>query len=156
MRQLATLKNTWNLLIVLSLSFLLASCAGGAAKNIANNLLAEQNFAVVHDYNSNRYYALSSPEIYDYVEMRVTEEEQEKMQNIAAGKYTNEQLEEIIKGQDFYLVRNAAVLQLAANYYNVGQADKGKDILAYFNYPLSIRTQKALFTSLNNPVSIFN
>ncbi|RIY35058.1 hypothetical protein [Psittacicella gerlachiana] len=145
----------WQVFVVGVIGILLASCTSGTAKLTANNLLSEQNYAVIHDYSSDSYYAVSSPDLYSYVEMRVSEEEQVKMQNIAAGKYTNKELEDIILGDDFYLIRNAAVLQLAANYYNAGEADKAKETLGYFNYAILIRSQKGFFASLNNPLPIF-
>ncbi|RIY33693.1 hypothetical protein CJP74_01025 [Psittacicella melopsittaci] len=147
-------KHIWQIVCIGFLSVLLTSCAGGVAKSTAENLLNEQNYAVVHDYNNDRYYAVSSPDIYGYVEMRVSEQEQVKMQDIASGKYSNAELEKIVMGKDFYLVRNAAVLQLAANYYNNGQVEKAKEILGYFNYAISIRSQKGFFASLNNPIPI--
>ncbi|MFC6276020.1 hypothetical protein [Psittacicella hinzii] len=132
----------------------LSACTN-CAQTTAQSLATKQNFAVVYDEKNSAYAVISNPNIYYYIEMRVNAKEQQQMIDIAHNRLSNEQLQSIINSRAFYVVRNAAILQLAANYFNANKPELAKEALSYFNYPISLKVQKKFFAALNNPTAIF-
>lgn len=144
------------LLTISCCSLLLCSCSN-RAQNLATNMAAQEKVAAVIDYASGKYYVVSSPNLYDYVEIRIDEKDQDTMVAIANNKYSNNQLLDLIQQNNHSkLVCNAAILQLTSNYFNNGKIAEGKKILNYFNFPTSLRIQRQFYTRLNNPFPLTN